>query len=397
MALRDSAMEEAPQQHSLLQCHDLRFKCLTFQPSFKSFNRDQLRSELLRVLSENNMVAYYKTCLEDGLVPDDEALLAKMNEVNKAKLEKFTEDMKEAEESAGDSDKRDLLEKKAQFVELHARPEDAVAQYEEVLKLKCSKGQRIDVSLAVLTIALAWDKEEIWEKWWNKTDTMVEEQGDWDRRNNFLILSALWYIRERKFVKATENLLKNVTTYLSEHTTSYRTFVQYTICSSLITLDRVKLKKQLVDSPHVKEALLENDQGQLFQQLLDAHYGCRYKEYFIKLAQIMEFLRMDPFFSANANYFLREARLCAYQQFLKSYISITLQAMADAFGVSVEFIDKELWQFSATNRITAKIDKIRGVIEASNLNKKNTDYQAVILRGDALLHKIEKLSKWIDA
>ncbi len=46
-------------------------------------------------------------------------------------------------------------------------------------------------------------------------------------------------------------------------------------------------------------------------------------------------------------------------QFLESYKSVTLASMARAFGVSVDFIDRELVDFIVAGRLPAKIDKAR--------------------------------------
>ena len=45
---------------------------------------------------------------------------------------------------------------------------------------------------------------------------------------------------------------------------------------------------------------------------------------------------MRPHYS----YYVREMRILAYTQLLESYQSLTLQYMADAFGVSIDFIDQ---------------------------------------------------------
>ena len=52
-------------------------------------------------------------------------------------------------------------------------------------------------------------------------------------------------------------------------------------------------------------------------------------------------------------------------QFLDSYKSVTLESMAQSFGVSVDFIDQELADFIVSNRLTAKIDKVAGVVETN--------------------------------
>ena len=52
-------------------------------------------------------------------------------------------------------------------------------------------------------------------------------------------------------------------------------------------------------------------------------------------------------------------------QFLDSYKSVTLDSMAQSFGVSVSFIDSELADFIVSGRLTAKIDKVAGVVETN--------------------------------
>jgi 26S proteasome regulatory subunit N7 len=54
----------------------------------------------------------------------------------------------------------------------------------------------------------------------------------------------------------------------------------------------------------------------------------------------------------------------AYQQLLASYSSVTLKAMASAFGVSEGFIDEELARFIAAGRISAAIDRVSGTVSA---------------------------------
>ena len=57
-------------------------------------------------------------------------------------------------------------------------------------------------------------------------------------------------------------------------------------------------------------------------------------------------------------YYVREVKIKAYAQLLESYRSLTLVYMAEAFGVTVEYIDSELCRFIAGGRLHAKIDKV---------------------------------------
>lgn len=68
-------------------------------------------------------------------------------------------------------------------------------------------------------------------------------------------------------------------------------------------------------------------------------YNCQYSEFFNNLAEVETVLRKDYFLNPHYRYYIREMKILAYTQLLESYRSLTLQYMAEAFGVTVEFID----------------------------------------------------------
>ena len=51
-------------------------------------------------------------------------------------------------------------------------------------------------------------------------------------------------------------------------------------------------------------------------------------------------MKQDRLLAPHCRYYVREMRIQAYTQLLESYRSLTLQYMANAFGVSEEFIDR---------------------------------------------------------
>jgi 26S proteasome regulatory subunit N7 len=95
-------------------------------------------------------------------------------------------------------------------------------------------------------------------------------------------------------------------------------------------------------------------------------------------------------------YYMREVCVVAFTQFLESYRSVTLEAMAVAFGVTPEFLDHELADLISSKRIPATIDRVAGVVETNRPDAKNALYQMAIKQGDALLNKLQKLSKVVD-
>jgi 26S proteasome regulatory subunit N7 len=82
-------------------------------------------------------------------------------------------------------------------------------------------------------------------------------------------------------------------------------------------------------------------------------------------------------------------------QYLESYHTVSLPSMAGTFGVSVDFLDRELSDLVACGRLSCKIDKVRGVIESNRPDTRNALYQNAIKTGDGLLNRIQKLSRVI--
>ena len=58
------------------------------------------------------------------------------------------------------------------------------------------------------------------------------------------------------------------------------------------------------------------------------------------LAEVEQTLIKDRLLAPHYTYYVREMRILAYTQLLESYRSLTLEYMANSFGVTVDFIDK---------------------------------------------------------
>merc|ERR1711881_300406 len=111
---------------------------------------------------------------------------------------------------------------------------------------------------------------------------------------------------------------------------------------------------------------------------------------------IIDIVTNDRYLKPHIRRFNRVMRLNAYRQFLASYRSVTLQAMADEFGVSPGFIDSELASFIASGKLSCKIDKVNGVVEKLEADNRSSVYKEIIKQGDMLLNRMQKLSGAID-
>jgi len=148
---------------------------------------------------------------------------------------------------------------------------------------------------------------------------------------------------------------------------------------------------QIIVSPEVNQVLVEVTALADYTKSL---YDCHYDKFFVALATLeQKFLLPSRLLRPHARFYVREMRILAYAQLLESYRSLTLESMARAFGVSVEFIDAELARFISTGRLNCVIDKVHGVVETNRPSAKNARYETVVKQGDILLNSLQRLSK----
>lgn len=94
----------------------------------------------------------------------------------------------------------------------------------------------------------------------------------------------------------------------------------------------------MLDAPEILEVISDIPNLEDFMSSL---YNCKYDEFFRSLAAIEQnHLRTSRYLLPHLRYYIREMRILAYAQLLESYRSLTVTSMAQAFGVSEEFIDK---------------------------------------------------------
>jgi len=167
------------------------------------------------------------------------------------------------------------------------------------------------------------------------------------------------------------------------------------VLASIVSIDRVSLKTKVIDAPEILSVIKEAEMGPL-SEFLNSFYSSNYSSFFVSLAEITDKIKKDRYMVNHARYFCREMRILAYTQLLDSYRSVRLDSMARDFGVSVDFLDRELSRFISTGRLHCKIDKVGGIVETTRPDSKNAQYQNVLKQGDLLLTRVSKLSRIIN-
>lgn len=160
--------------------------------------------------------------------------------------------------------------------------------------------------------------------------SLVEQGGDWERKNQLLVYESVYLMITRKFKEAARLLLDAVATFTTTELFSYTTFVLYACVLSLISVDRKTLSSDILKSPEILSVL---DDIPHLRELLTSLYKCDYRSFFAALSGITPTLQRTPYIAQHVKYYLRELRVVAYTQFLSSYKAASLQAMADSFGL----------------------------------------------------------------
>ncbi|KAJ8568116.1 hypothetical protein K7X08_020838 [Anisodus acutangulus] len=382
--------EEGTQQPQLVLAHKL---FLLTHPDVNDLPKIRLREQVLEAAVSNDMVPLYETLVSNGVLTLDQKVLDSMRTKNSDELKKLDDKIADAEENLGESEVREAHLAKSLFYIRIGDKEKALEQLKVTESKTVAVGQKMDLVFYTLQMGLFDLDFDLISKSIEKAKKLFEEGGDWERKNRLKVYEGLFCMSTRNIKKAADLFLDSISTFTTYELFPYDTFIFYTVLTSIITLDRVSLKQKVVDAPEILTVI-----GKIpfLSEFMNSLYECQYKSFFSAFAGLTEHIKLDQYLQPHFRYYMREVRTVVYSQFLESYKSVTIEAMAKAFGVSEDFIDLELSRFIAAGKLHCQIDKVAGVLETNRPDAKNALYQATIKQGDFLLNRIQKLSRVID-
>jgi len=352
-----------------------------------------LKQKLLNAIKQENMLPFYQHVCTELKWKEDPDLISAMKTTVEQRVIKLDETIKDAVENLGESEVRDAMQAKADFYARIGDKEKAISEYRLTFEKTIGFGQKFDIIFTLIRIGLFWNDHDLITRNIEKGKSMVEQGSDWDRKNRLKVYEALYALSIREFKKAALLLLDTISTFTAVELLDYEAFIFYTVVMSVVSLDRVTLKEKVLHAPEVL-AVVGNIPH--VRTLMTAFYNCEYAPFFVALAEITDALKQNLFVAPHAGYFCKEMRILVYSQMLESYKSVQLSSMAQAFGVTEAFLDKELSRFIANGRLHCKIDKVGGIVETNRPDSKNAQYQSAIKQGDLLLNRIQKLSRVIN-
>ncbi|ORX96014.1 PCI-domain-containing protein [Basidiobolus meristosporus CBS 931.73] len=340
------------------------------------------------------MGPFYRLVCEELKVPLDNSLLESMDKVNSEEIEKLDEKLQDAEQNAGETEVSDVLLAKAELYAKIGDKEKALTAYKVAYEKNATVGYRLDIIFAFIRMGFFFSDNDLISRNIEKAKGIIEEGGDWDRRNRLKVYNATYLMSIRDFKGASGLYLDTLSTFTSTELMEYKDFVKYAVLTSAISLNRVDMKKKVLEAPEVLEVLHEIPG---LEDYITSLYNGNYAKFFQSLALMEEkYLKASRLLFPHMRFYVREMRIIAYAQLLESYRSLTIESMATAFGVSEEFIDNDLSKFISAGRLNCVIDKVNGIVETNRPDNKNAQYQQSIKQGDLLLNRIQKLSRVIN-
>ena len=394
-----------------------------------------------------------KTDTSVGL-PWDEALYEQLKADNEKELAEIQKEEDQAVESEGETEIQNARGKRAEFYARIGDKDKALEEFEKLFDKTSILGTKIDIVLAIIRIGLFFDDKMLVKKNVDRAGVLVESGGDWDRRNRLKSYQGIHLLTIRAYNLAAPLLLDSLSTFTSTELCPYSSLVVYATLAGAVSLPRRDFKSRVVDAPEIRavfgsdadsdrlsalagaasagpgakdadedeemaedtatttpkptavnlttlatgaadaEAQAKAEPKIDFRPLatmIQSLYNGTYAKFFTSLARVeTNFLSTDRYLYEHKSYYIREMRLRSYSQLLQSYKIVSLSSMAEQFGVSVEWLDRDLAPFIAAERLSCTIDRVRGVIETKREGEKNRQYGDVVQRGDQLITKLQK-------
>ena len=189
----------------------------------------------------------------------------------------------------------------------------AVGAYDEAMALpKTTSGQKLDIEFNLMRLGLFWGDVPFLDKHVQASHVLVDNGGDWERRNRLKVYEATYLMCIRDFKKASVLLLESISTFTAVELYGYPKFVYYTVICATVALERKTIREKVINAPEILQVIGDD---LVLESMMNSLFNCKYMEFFKSLVDcVLDRLSADRFLAPHAKYFLRQARIVAYTQ-----------------------------------------------------------------------------------
>ena len=105
----------------------------------------------------------------------------------------------------------------------------AIEAIRKTMEKTVGLGNKMDLIFHNIRIGLFWMDHALVKANLDKATTLMEEGGDWDRRNRLKVYEGLYAMAVRDFERAAKLYLETISTFTSYELMDYTQFVKYTV------------------------------------------------------------------------------------------------------------------------------------------------------------------------
>lgn len=131
---------------------------------------------------------------------------------------------------------------------------------------------------------------------------LLEKGGDWERKNKLKVYEGIYRLIVRDFQAASKLFVEVIPTFNCPEIMSYEKLVTYSVLTGILNMDRVSIKKKIIDS---SEAIVYLMKLPDIKECLESFYQCRYGDFFRVFVNIIELVRNDSYLQLHLRYFIR--------------------------------------------------------------------------------------------
>ena len=229
------------------------------------------------VVKEHQAAPLYELVCKDLKWSVDSKLMNAMKASNKESLTTLDAAISDADDNLGESELREALLKKSEFLAQIGDKDAAIEAVRKTADKTVGLGNRMDLVFLNIRIGLFFTDHTIIKANIAKAHQMLEEGGDWDRRNRLKVYEGLYAMSVRDFSLSAKLFLDAIGTFTSYELMDYVQFVEYTVWISILALDRSDLHKDVIKGSEILEVLYQCPD---VKKYLFSLYNCQYSEFF---------------------------------------------------------------------------------------------------------------------
>ena len=191
------------------------------------------------------MTPFYKIVCKQLHLSEDPQLSMNMQKANDQRLKELDEKIKVAEESDGETEIREAMIAKAHYLSKIGNKMAALTQFRSILDKTVLPGCRLDITFHLIRMGFFYNDRDLITTNIEKANSLIEEGGDWDRRNRLKVYRGLHSLSIRDFDSSAKHFLDAVATFTSYELMDYKSFIIYTVLTSMIALKRKDLREKV--------------------------------------------------------------------------------------------------------------------------------------------------------